>query len=190
MIKAIYCGTFDPPTTGHMDIIKRSFKFCDELIVAVGVNSSKKSMFNEQERVSLLAMTLGEFLPADKHPKVSIKTFEGLLANFAKEQGASVLIRGIRSVSDFEYEINLAGINRTLDKELETVFLPTSSELAVVSSSMVKEIAKCGGDIKPFVAKGVAEEITKKFGFLKTGDEDKEKHHYFNRHKRHRNHVI
>ena len=166
MIKALYGGTFDPFTNGHLDIMKRSLKFCDELVVAVGINSSKKTMFSVDERLRMIdgaASTL-EFISSTK---VSAASFDSLLVNFAKQIGATLLIRGIRSVSDFEYEINIAGINKTLAPEIETVFLPTSPELSVVSSSMVKEIARYGGDIGGFVPANVVRAVKDKFGFVK-----------------------
>src|SRR5271166_6727814 len=150
MVKALYGGTFDPFTNGHLDIMKRSLKFCDELVVAVGINSSKKTMFSVDERLRMIdqAANALEFISATK---VSAASFDGLLVEFAKQIGATILIRGIRSVSDFEYEINIAGINKTLASNIETVFLPTSPELSVVSSSMVKEIARYDGDVSGFV---------------------------------------
>jgi pantetheine-phosphate adenylyltransferase len=162
MSRGVYAGTFDPITNGHMDIIRRALTVCDELVIAIGINPAKKPMFDEQERISLIAMALGEQLAADKHPKVSIKSFQGLLVDFAHEQEADVLVRGIRSVSDFEYEINLANVNKTLNGHIESIFLPTSPELAVVSSSMVKEIARHGADISQFVAKDIAAAVEKK----------------------------
>lgn len=170
MSKGVYAGTFDPITNGHMDIIRRALTVCDELVIAIGINPAKKPMFDEHERISLIAMALGEQLAAPKHPKVSIKSFQGLLIDFAKEQQASVLVRGIRSVSDFEYEINLANVNKTLAPGIESIFLPTSPELAVVSSSMVKEISRHGADISKFVAKDIAAAVKKKYGFIKFGD--------------------
>lgn len=147
---------FDPITNGHIDIIKRSLKFCDSLILAVGINSNKKSLFTEEERLKLISKFLvDEFGDPDKEPYIPTKiyaiAFNSLLVDFAKQHGAKILIRGIRSVSDFEYEINIANTNKMLDPNLETVFIPTSPQLMAVSSSMVKEIAKYGGDISKFV---------------------------------------
>lgn len=165
----IYAGTFDPITNGHLDIIKRSLSFCDQLIIAVGINSSKNTMFSEKERLSLIGKTLDR-ITLSNSKIFSVVSFQGLLVDYAKEAVADILIRGIRSVSDFEYEINLANVNRTLMPTLETVFLPTSPELAVVSSSMVKEIAKHGGDISKFVPIHVAKAVQSKFGFVKYGE--------------------
>jgi len=150
MIKSIYAGTFDPFTVGHMDIVKRALPYCDTLCIAVGNNSSKKTLFKELDRINLIEKVIAEELKEDSK-KITVKSFQGLLVNFALESNANLLIRGIRSVSDFEYEINLASINKTLAPQIETIFLPTSPNLAVVSSSMVKEIAKYHGDISKLV---------------------------------------
>lgn len=158
VVKGLYAGTFDPPTNGHLDLIRRSLKFCNTLVVAIGVNPAKKTLFSEIERIRLL----NEMLDSPEFDKVSVTSFNGLLVDYAKDLGANLLIRGIRSVSDFEYEINLAGVNKTLFPQLETAFLPTDPTLSVVSSSMVKEIAKHGGNISQFVSAGVAFDLFKK----------------------------
>ncbi len=162
-------------------------EFCAHLIIGIGVNSSKKTMFSELNRIQLITDSL---LPLySEKCKITITSFDGLLVEFAKKESAKVLIRGIRNVSDFEYEINLANVNKTLAPSLESIFLPTRPELAVVSSSMVKEIAKCGGDIQQFVPSEVAKAVKGKFGFLKTGDEvSPAEKHYYSRHQRHRSH--
>ena len=170
MVKAIYAGSFDPITLGHIDIFKRSMKVCDELTIGIGVNSAKKTLFTEDERVKQVNRAVDahcDFLTA---VAIKVVSFQGLLVNFAREVGATVLIRGIRSVSDFEYELTLAGANKVLAPDIETIFLPTSPELSVVSSSLVKEVAKFGGDVSKFTTKWVAEDIKKKFGFIKHGE--------------------
>jgi len=172
-VKAVYAGSFDPITNGHLDIIKRSMRFCRQLVIGVGINPTKKTFFNEVERLDLINQMIIKELDFLTATNVTAGYFQGLLVDFAKSQGATLLIRGIRSVSDFEYEINLANINKTLAPGIETVFLPTSPEMAVVSSSAAKEIAKHGGDISKFVPSYVAEAVNKKFGFLKTGDAEK-----------------
>lgn len=159
MTLAIYAGTFDPLTMGHLDIIKRSLKFCDGLIIGIGINPMKKTTFTDVERIDMINKTLYQH----KIYTVIIQPFQGLLVKFAKDMGANLLIRGIRSVSDFEYEITLANTNKVLAPEIETLFLPTSPNLAVVSSSMVKEIARYGGDISTFVEKPVQEYLTQFF---------------------------
>lgn len=163
MVKAIYAGTFDPITNGHIDIVTRSLRFCDRLVIAIGINPNKKTMFSEEERTDLIRHTFAHFA------NIKVVSFQGLLVEYAKQIEANVLVRGIRSVSDFEYEINLANINKVLSPSIETVFLPTSPELAVVSSSMVKEVAKLGGDIARFVPDHVMKAVQSKFGFIKTG---------------------
>ena len=172
MIKAIYAGCFDPPTLGHLDIIHRALSVCDELIVAVGINSSKKTMFTVDERLRMIDRCINamEFIESTR---ISVASFDGLLVNLAKQMGAKVLIRGIRSVSDFEYEIGLANINKVIGPGIETVFLPTSPEYQVVSSSAAKEIAHFEGNIDKFVPSFIGEQIRGKFGFVKHGDDEK-----------------
>jgi pantetheine-phosphate adenylyltransferase len=151
---AIYAGSFDPITLGHIDIIKRTVPMFDGIYVSVGVNSMKKELFDSEERKELINLSLKNSMGVEK---ISVKSFSGqLLIDFARAIGANVLIRGIRSVSDFEYEINLAGINKTLAPEIETIFIPTSPTLSVVSSSAAKEIARHGGDVTKFVPTPVA----------------------------------
>ncbi len=169
MTKGIYAGTFDPITMGHLDIINRSMEFCDELVIAIGINPAKNTMFTEQERIKQIDQSINKHIEFLRSTNITVVSFQGLLVEYAKQIGARVLVRGIRSVSDFEYEINLANINKTLAPSIETVFLPTSPDLAVVSSSMVKEVAKLGGDIKRFVPIHVAEAVLNKFGFVKNG---------------------
>lgn len=162
MTKVLYAGTFDPLTNGHLDIIKRSLSFCNELVIGIGDNPAKKTLLPAKTRLELIDRVLDDVFKQDR-VRISVDIFEGLLVNFAKNISANVLIRGIRSVSDFEYEINLAGINKTLDKNIETLFLPTSPDLAVVSSSMVKEIVKYNGDISPFVHPFIRQHLTSMF---------------------------
>lgn len=168
-VKALYAGTFDPITNGHMDIIHRSLEFCDQLTIAVGINPSKKTMFSEEERIKQIQEACSRI--GTSH--INVISFQGLLVEYAKDNNIHLLVRGIRSVSDFEYEINLANINKVLAPSIETVFLPTSPELAVVSSSMVKEISKLGGDISKFVPPHIVGQINSKFGFFKHGDPEK-----------------
>ncbi len=173
MIKAIYAGTFDPITYGHLDMIKRSMHFCDQLVVAVGVNPKKTTMFSEEERIKMINKMVEKEIDFLTSTNISATTFQGLMVELARSVDATILVRGIRSVSDFEYEINLANVNKTLAPGIETVFLPTKPDLAVVSSSAVKEIAKYGADVNKFVPPYIAEEIQKKFGFIKLSDPEK-----------------
>lgn len=149
-IIGIYAGSFDPITNGHLDIIERSSAFCDKLIVAIGVNSSKNTFLPLNKRKSLILESI--FTSNPKYADISVDSFDGLLVNYAVEQKANILIRGVRSNSDFEYETNLANVNKLLAPQIETIFLPAKPELSVVSSSMVKEIHKHRGDVSRFVS--------------------------------------
>lgn len=155
-ITAIYPGTFDPITLGHVDIVSRAAPMFGELILAVAGSTSKNTVFSADERVELATDVLSRF------PNVRIMKFEGLMVDFAKKNGASIILRGLRAVSDFEYEFQLAGMNRKLMPEADTVFLPTSEKFTYISSSLVREIAKYGGDIGEFVPPGVKEVLIKK----------------------------
>lgn len=159
MLTGLYAGTFDPITNGHLDIIKRSIRIFDKLFIAIGRNTTKNPFLSAGERAELISTVIfHELCQADVN-KIEVVVFSNLLADFATTNNVNMLVRGIRSVSDFEYEINLAGINKVLKPELDTIFLPTSPELSVVSSSMVKEIARHGGDISKFVPACVAGEL-------------------------------
>jgi pantetheine-phosphate adenylyltransferase len=145
MRRAIYPGSFDPITNGHLDVLQRAAGLFDELIVGVARDNAKQSLFTPEERVSLIEDS------TDHLPNVRVLPFEGLLVNFAKEQGASALVRGLRAVSDFEFEFQLALMNRKLDPNLETMFLMPREELTYISSRLVKEIARLGGNVNQFV---------------------------------------
>ena len=144
-VTAIYPGTFDPITLGHVDIVSRGAPLFDRLILAVAGSTGKKTVFSTDERVSLAAEVLSQF------SNVEVKRFDGLMVDFARAEGASVVLRGLRAVTDFEYEFQLAGMNRKLMPECDTVFLPTSEQYTYISSSLVREIAALGGDISDFV---------------------------------------
>ena len=158
MLRAIYPGSFDPVTKGHMDIIERAADIADELIVGVLQNKAKTPLFSVEERVTMLS-------EVTKNMKnVKIVPFEGLLIDFAQQMDAKVIVRGLRAITDFEYELQIAQTNRKLSKdELDTVFLTTSLEYAYLSSSSVKEIASFGGDISQCVPDFVAEMIYEKY---------------------------
>ncbi|MGB9608009.1 MAG: pantetheine-phosphate adenylyltransferase [bacterium] len=145
MIKAIYPGTFDPPTNGHLDLIERSAKLFDVLIVAIGESTEKKPLFSLEERLEMLRELCVQF------PNVEVVHFKGLLVNFAREKGANIIIRGLRAISDFEYEMQMALMNRKLAPNIETLFLMTSEKWSFLSSSLVKEIALLGGCVKGLV---------------------------------------
>lgn len=154
---AIYAGSFDPITKGHEDLIHRSCEFVDRLVVAVARNSAKKPLFTADERVDLIRMATGE------NPCVEVKQFQGLLVDFAREVGASLIIRGLRAVSDFEYEFQMALMNRNLSPGLETVFMVPSVETTYISSSIIREIAQYGGALEGLVHPAVATALRAKF---------------------------
>jgi len=156
---AVYPGSFDPVTKGHADLIRRSLAFSDRVVVAVAVNVSKQPLFTLEERVALIRETVHE-------PNVEVRSFEGLLVDFAKVVGASMLIRGLRAVSDFEYEFQMALMNRTLAPALETVFLVPAFDLTYLSSSLVREVARFGGDVSALVDPVVQKALKAKFKSL------------------------
>lgn len=143
--KAIYPGTFDPITNGHTDIVVRAAKLFDQVIVAVARSTSKTTAFSTDERVVMARKAL------EGIPNVQVMSFEGLMIKFAKQQGVSVVIRGLRAVSDFEYEFQMASMNRQISDDVETVFLTPAEHLSYISSSLVREIAMLGGDVSRFV---------------------------------------
>ncbi|HZE22073.1 MAG TPA: pantetheine-phosphate adenylyltransferase [Desulfobaccales bacterium] len=155
---AVYPGSFDPITNGHVDLIQRALKIFDRIIVAVATNAFKKSLFTIEERMEMIRVSL-----ADK-PTVTIDTFDGLLVNYAKSQNARAILRGLRAVTDFEYEFQLALMNRRLAPEIETVFLMTSLRWVFLSSSILKEAAVHGGDIAGMVPEIVFQKLQEKFG--------------------------
>jgi len=158
MVNAVYPGTFDPITFGHIDLLKRAAKIFDHVTVAVASNSSKQPLFDMQERVFLAREVLSGY------QNVSVVGFDNLLVDFTKEHDASVILRGLRAVSDFEYEFQLAGMNRNLAPDIETIFFTTAEQYAYLSSSLVKEVARLGGNITNFVPEQVIAEIKQKLG--------------------------
>ena len=157
---AIYPGSFDPVTYGHIDIIKRASKLADSLIVGVLNNSAKKGLFTVEERVEMLLEVTKDI------PNIKIMSFDGLLVEFAKQNGANAIIRGLRAITDFDYELQMAQTNRVLYDEADTVFIPTSIEYSFLSSTTVKEVASLGGDISRFVTPYVADKLKKKYNSL------------------------
>ena len=157
----IYPGSFDPVTLGHLDIITRATRFGDLLVIGVLKNSSKKALFSAQERVELLERATKGI------SGVTVESYDGLLVEFARNRGASVIVRGLRAVTDFEYELQLAQTNHKLNPFVDTVFLTTSVDYAYLSSSIVREIASYGGDISQFVPANIIETIYKKYNIEK-----------------------
>ncbi len=158
----IYPGTFDPVTNGHMDIISRATHVVDQLIIGVAINAGKGPLFTLDERVEMVEHEVS-LLPGDAADRVLVQPFEGLLTDLAVSCGASLIVRGLRAVSDFEYEFQMTGMNRRLNPEIETVFLAASEKHQFISSRLVKEIVSMGGDITHFVAANVREKLLEKF---------------------------
>ncbi len=154
---AIYPGSFDPPTKGHEDLIRRSLALADRVIVAVAVNVAKQALFSVEERLDMLRGAVGD------DTRVSFESFDGLLADFARRVEASVVVRGLRAVSDFEYEFQMALMNRQLHPALETVFLVPALDLTYLSSSLVREVARFGGDVSALVHPSVAAALAIRF---------------------------
>ena len=155
---AVYPGSFDPITYGHLDIIDRGLEVFDELIVAIARNSGKQSLFTIDERIAMIQRVIGE------NPRVRVGTFDGLLVDYVVENNARVILRGLRAVSDFEYEFQIAQMNHTVNKEVETLFMMTSVPYGYLSSSIVKEVASLHGPIDSFVPSAIREALEAKFG--------------------------
>jgi len=154
---AVYPGTFDPVTNGHIDLVERSLRIFDEVIVAVAANPKKEPLFPLDERVTLFKQAISHF------SNVVIEGFDGLLVDYVKQKKAAGIIRGLRAVSDFEYEMQMALMNRRLDNTIETVFLMPNEEYSFITSTIVKEAASYGGDVSSLVPKVVVEKLKKRF---------------------------
>ncbi len=161
---ALYPGTFDPVTNGHLDILERSLSLFDRVIVTVAKNSSKEPLFTAEERVALLK----QIVRVKKYNNVSVESFDGLLVEFAKKKKAVALIRGLRAVSDFEYEFQMALMNRHQAENISTVFLMPHEKYTYLNSSIIREIARHGGDIKSFVHPIVFKQLQKKIHLERT----------------------
>lgn len=153
---AIYPGTFDPITQGHLDVIQRGLRIADRLIIAIADDMPKTPIFSLEERTALVQ---GDITGLEEAHRIEVKPFRGLLVDFAKEQKAQLIIRGLRAVSDFEYEFQLSAMNAKLNPQLQTVFLPAGERTQFIASKLVKEIARLGGDIRPFVSERVAAKL-------------------------------
>ena len=160
---AIYPGTFDPITLGHIDVIKKSLKIVDRLIVAITENVEKReNLFDADERIEILKKSLFYDLHLNRN-KIKIISFDGLTTKLCKKYKATIILRGLRAVSDFEYEFQLAGMNKKLDKNIETIFLMSNIENEIISSKFIKEIAKLNGDLRQFATKSVIKALKLKF---------------------------
>lgn len=157
MAVAVYPGSFDPVTYGHLDIIERAAKVVDEVIVAVLVNSSKKPLFTIDERVRLLRETTGDY------PNVTVEAFQGLTVDFARNAGATVMVRGLRAVSDFESEMQIAQTNHSLNPDIDTMFFTTSLKYSFLSSTIVREVASYGADVSEMVPSVVEKSLREKY---------------------------
>jgi pantetheine-phosphate adenylyltransferase len=158
----VYPGTFDPITSGHLEIVRRSMRMVDRLILGPSINIGKGPLFSLEERVEMLHGEIAD-LPADAHGRIQVVPFHGLLVHFAREQKASIIIRGLRAVSDFEYEIQMANMNARMEPSVETIFLMASDRHQFISSSLVKDIARLGGDTSQFVSAKVYKRLQDKF---------------------------
>lgn len=157
---AIYPGTFDPITFGHLDLIKRASQLFDELIIAVAKDSSKNPLFTLKERVAIVEQEVAIFNKERK--RIRVEEFEGLLVDYARKKESKIIIRGLRAVSDFEYEFQMFGMNSKLDPEVQTIFLPASESTQFIASRLVKEVAKLGGEITKFVPEKVVAQLKDK----------------------------
>lgn len=171
-LTAVYAGTFDPITKGHEDIIHRAIRMFDHLVIGVGVNSSKTPTFSVEERVELIQRVVGPLSSASErddgkggkgNPRIRVMPFSGLMVDFCRKQRANVIVRGVRALTDFEYELTIAHVNADEAKEIDTIFFPTRLGLSAVSSSVVKELARNGGSTRRYVSPEVGDAIRRKF---------------------------
>ena len=162
MRTGLYPGTFDPTTLGHLDIFRRACSLVDHLVVGVAVNRDKSPLFGFDERVAMVEVETSQ-LAEETGVRIDVHPFENLLIDCARQVGASVIIRGLRAVSDFEYEFQMVGMNRSLDAEIETVFLMADVRTQAIASKLVKEIARLGGDVSNFVSDNVRQALEQKF---------------------------
>ncbi|MDI1283615.1 MAG: pantetheine-phosphate adenylyltransferase [Reyranella sp.] len=158
----VYPGTFDPITSGHMEVMRRSLRLVDKLVIGCAINIGKGPLFSLEERMEIIREDIADFPPADRD-RIEVVPFDGLLIRFAREVGSALIIRGLRAVSDFEYEIQMANMNARMDPGIETIFLMASDRHQFIASSLVKDIARLGGDTSQFVSKKVFARLTKKF---------------------------
>ena len=159
---AIYGGSFDPPTNGHLDVLKAALAVADQVIVAIGLHPGKAPLFSFEERVQLIESSAESEL-GEHSKRIKVVAFDGLMIEASREHGASIMIRGLRDGTDLDYEMQMAGMNETMAPELQTVFLPASPSVRTITATLVRQIASMGGDIRPFVPVPVAAAIKEKF---------------------------
>lgn len=159
---ALYAGSFDPLTNGHLDVLKASLAVADVVYAAIGIHPGKKPLFSFEERVKLIEVATKEEF-GDDGARIEVVAFDGLVIDAARAQGASIMIRGLRDGTDLDYEMQMAGMNETMAPELQTVFLPASPSVRTITATLVRQIASMGGDIRPFVPAAVAGALTAKF---------------------------
>ena len=159
---AIYAGSFDPLTNGHLDVLKASLTIADRILVAVGIQASKTPTFTLEERIALIEASMRDEM-GDDAGRLTVITFKGLLIDAARTHGATIMIRGLRDGTDLDYEMQMAGMNETMAPDLQTVFLPASPSVRTITATLVRQIASMGGDIRPFVPTAVAEALSAKF---------------------------
>lgn len=164
---ALYAGSFDPPTNGHLDVVKGACRLCDRLVLAIGVHPGKQPLFTADERLSMLKEICEPFASAAK-VQLECITFGGLLVDTAKQAGAGILIRGLRDGTDLDYEMQMAGMNGAMAPDLQTVFLPASPPVRPITATLVRQIAGMGGDVSAFVPPAVAARLKQKFGGRKS----------------------
>ena len=162
MKTAFYPGSFDPATNGHLDILGRALALADKVIVAIGIHPAKKGLFNFEERKAVLVKSANAAF-GDKSNAMSVISFEGLVVDAAKLHGASILVRGLRDATDFDYEMQMAGMNGVMAPDIQTIFLPASPETRPITATLVRQIAAMGGDISAFVPKAAAEALKNHF---------------------------
>jgi pantetheine-phosphate adenylyltransferase len=159
---AVYAGSFDPPTNGHLDVLKGALAVADKVVIAIGVHPGKVPLFSFDERVALIEQAARSELKTDGE-RIEVVSFDGLVIAAARDNGASILIRGLRDGTDLDYEMQMAGMNETMAPDLQTVFLPASPSVRTITATLVRQIASMGGDIRPFVPAAVAAALKKKF---------------------------
>ena len=156
---ALYPGSFDPVTNGHMDILRQALALADKVIVAIGIHPGKAPLFSFDERVEMIHTCAQEAFGAEEAARIEVKSFANLVIDFARENGARYLVRGLRDGTDLDYEMQMAGMNGTLAPEIKTVFLPASPDVRHITATLVRQIAKMGGDTSAFVPRSVAEPL-------------------------------